>query len=106
MSQGVKCFLLGFLLLSSGCWRAITPYPSSPKVPFEETILPSPMATNRPSPSPTPQFYEEKVIGYSVEGRPLVAHRFGWGEVKLVLLGDIHGGTEENTCHLLEQMIA
>jgi len=35
-----------------------------------------------------------------------VAHRFGWGEVKLVLLGDIHGGTEENTYRLMSEIVA
>lgn len=35
-----------------------------------------------------------------------MAHRFGWGEAKLVLFGDIHGGTEENTYRLMKEVVA
>lgn len=47
-----------------------------------------------------------QVIGYSVEGRPLVAHRIGQGPVKVVLVGDIHGEYEANTHLLAQQLLA
>ncbi len=34
-----------------------------------------------------------------------MAHRFGWGEVKVVLVGNIHGGTEENTYRLMVEVV-
>lgn len=94
-----------------GCaapWGATNPslLPSPTLVPPTQSLtLPTP--TPRQSlPSPTPQFHERRLLGYSQEGRPIVAHRFGWGEVKLVLLGDIHGGREENTYRLMSQIVA
>jgi len=47
-----------------------------------------------------------QVIGYSVEGRPITAHRIGNGPVKVVLVGDIHGGFEANTHILAQQLLA
>ncbi len=41
--------------------------------------------------------YDEYVIGHSVRGLPLVAHRFGDGEQRIVIVGGIHGGYEWNT---------
>jgi predicted deacylase len=35
-----------------------------------------------------------------------VAHRFGWGKVKVALVGNIHGGTEENTYRLMREILA
>ena len=46
------------------------------------------------------------VIGYSVEGRPITAHRIGDGLLKVVLVGDIHGGFEANTHLLAQQLLA
>ncbi len=46
----------------------------------------------------------ELVIGYSVEGRPITAHRMGSGGIKVALVSDIHGGYEANT-HLLAQQL-
>lgn len=73
--------------------------------PTESVTLPTPTA-KRSLPSPTPQFHERRLLGYSREGRPIVAHRFGWGKVKVVLVGNIHGGTEENTYHLMREVVA
>ena len=72
-------------------------------------------ATPSPSPSPTPAVgaptgaagtIVERVIGTSVEGRPLTAYGLGQGEIKVVLVGDIHGGFEANTYELARQLLA
>ena len=47
-----------------------------------------------------------QVIGYSVQGRPIAAHRIGNGPLKVVLVGDIHGGFEANTHLLAQQLLA
>ena len=47
-----------------------------------------------------------QVIGYSVEGRPIAAYRIGAGPLKVVLVGDIHGGFEANTHVLAQQFLA
>jgi predicted deacylase len=73
--------------------------------PTESVALPTP--TPRQSfPSPTPQFHERRILGYSEEGRPIVAHRLAWGKVKVALVGNIHGGTEENTYRLMIEVVA
>lgn len=35
-----------------------------------------------------------------------MAHRFGWGKFKVALVGNIHGGTEENTYRLMREVVA
>jgi hypothetical protein len=47
-----------------------------------------------------------QVIGESVEGRPIVAYRIGEGDLKVVLVGDIHGAFEANTHLLVQQLLA
>jgi len=47
---------------------------------------------------------ESCVIGYSVEGRPILAYRFGNGREKLLLFGAIHG-SEGNTETLMYELI-
>ncbi|MFQ6001738.1 MAG: M14 family metallopeptidase [Anaerolineae bacterium] len=99
------------LVLVAGC--------AAPRGSTDSSVLPSPTLvpptrsvtlptpTLEPSlPSSTPQFHERRLLGYSQGGRPIVAHRFGWGEAKLVLLGDIHGATEENTYRLMSEIAA
>jgi hypothetical protein len=44
-------------------------------------------------------------IGRTVQGRPIVAHRFGDGPVKRALIGGIHGGYEINTIQLMSETI-
>lgn len=44
-------------------------------------------------------------IGQSYEGRPIVAHRFGSGPHRLVVVGATHGGAERNTQVLSMQLI-
>jgi len=100
-----------FFMSVVGCaapWRTTNSslLPSPTLVPPTQSLtLPTP--TPRQSlPSPTPQFHERRLLGYSQEGRPIVAHRFGWGKVKVALVGDIHGGTEENTYRLMVAIVS
>lgn len=71
----------------------------------------APSPTARPSPSPEsavalPEPEAHPVtIGYSVEGRPIVAYRLGAGERILLLVGGIHGGWEANTVALVEALV-
>ncbi|MGC9332827.1 MAG: M14 family metallopeptidase, partial [Anaerolineae bacterium] len=46
------------------------------------------------------------MIGLSVQGREIIAHRIGEGAFKVVLVGDIHGGYEANTYDLSQQLLA
>lgn len=83
------------------------------------TPLPSPTASAVPSATPistatliptatstrTPAYGEQTILGASVQGRALVAYRFGVGERHLVFVGGIHGGYEWNTITLALQMV-
>jgi murein DD-endopeptidase MepM/ murein hydrolase activator NlpD len=70
------------------------------------TSSPSPtgQATLPPAPVQVPATSTELVIGYSVEGRPIIAHRVGNGAIKVALVGNIHGAYEANT-HLLARQL-
>lgn len=46
-----------------------------------------------------------QVIGRSADGWPIEAYRFGDGEIRVALVGGIHGGYEWNTTLLAYQMI-
>ncbi|MGD8398689.1 MAG: peptidoglycan DD-metalloendopeptidase family protein, partial [Anaerolineae bacterium] len=64
-----------------------------------------PTVRTQDTPSPTPAAApDELVLGHSVEGRPIVAYRFGTGPIKVALVGDIHGALEANT-HELAQLL-
>ncbi|MBN1658325.1 MAG: peptidoglycan DD-metalloendopeptidase family protein [Anaerolineae bacterium] len=69
------------------------------------TNRPTPTPTALPLPTPTPP-PAGTIIGYSVEGRPITAHRIGTGPIKVVLVGDIHGAYEANTHELAQQLLA
>ena len=69
-------------------------------------ILLSPTPTLPYSSTPTPVMNTGQVIGHSVQGRLIVAHRIGAGPIKVVLVGDIHGGPEANTHVLAQQLLA
>jgi predicted deacylase len=60
-----------------------------------------------PTPTETtvPARRGQKPLGESWEGRPIVGYWFGSGEQKVVLVGNIHGGTEENTYWLALELI-
>ena len=47
-----------------------------------------------------------QVIGQSVQGRDITAHRVGNGPLKVVLVGNIHGAFEANTHVLVQQLLA
>jgi murein DD-endopeptidase MepM/ murein hydrolase activator NlpD len=95
---------------------AITPAaPTSTPVPLSTTLpsrtsagdtvsMPPPLSAT-PTPEPGLATVEQRVIGHSVEGRPIIAHRAGTGPVKIVLVGNIHGAFEANT-HVLAQQLA
>jgi len=65
-----------------------------------------PTVVQRPTQTATPAPYANEVLGESWEGRPIVGHRFGTGPRKVVLVGNIHGGTEENTQRLALEIVA
>ncbi len=75
------------------------------------TPVPVPIVTSAatlsvPTISPTPEIaYDTYVIGESVRGLPIVAHRFGDGEQHIVIVGGIHGGYEWNTILLAYRAI-
>jgi murein DD-endopeptidase MepM/ murein hydrolase activator NlpD len=75
--------------------------------PPQPTDTPSPTDSATPStiPAPNPTADAGQVIGYSVQDRPIVAHRVGEGALKVVLIGDIHGQYEENTFFLAQQLL-
>lgn len=45
------------------------------------------------------------IIGYSVEGRPISARRFGLGARTLLIAGGMHGGWEANTVQLMIELV-
>lgn len=81
------------LILCAGSVQAEASRPERP-------ITPS--ATPRPS---TEVRLPSTVIGYSVEGRPIVVYRAGNGPRVLMIVAGIHGGYEWNTSALVELMI-
>jgi hypothetical protein len=70
------------------------------------TVLGTPTVVQTPTQTATPAPYATEVLGESWEGRSIVGYRFGTGARKVVLVGNIHGGTEENTHRLALEMIA
>ena len=94
---------------------AASPAPGLSPTASPTATMPSPTqaatpVTARPSPSPaptrTPAADPGEEIGRSVLGRPIVAQRIGTGPIKVVLIGDIHGGFEANTHVLAQQLLA
>jgi len=103
--------------------QRVTASPSAPSAAQDVPAGPSPTATgpaspprpsavpagqeSQPGPAPTPTSEEPGVvIGHSVQGRPLTAYRFGQGPLKIVLVGDIHGGYEANTYELARMLVS
>ncbi len=76
-----------------------------PTVAPSRTESPAPVATALPSATVSAPVVE-KIIGSSVGGRPLTAFGLGQGEIKVILVGDIHGGFEANTYELTRQLLA
>jgi hypothetical protein len=67
---------------------------------------PTPTPTARQISTPAPSVAEGAwfPIGYSVEGRPILAVRLGSGPVRLAIMGGIHGGWERNTERLVQRL--
>ncbi len=65
-----------------------------------------PVDTDAPAVTTTSPFTadQERIIGHSVQGRPIVAYGIGRGAIKVALIADIHGEFEANT-HLLAQQL-
>ena len=63
-------------------------------------------ATPDPRPTETPALYGQELLGESWQGRPIMGHWFGNGAHKVVAVGNIHGGTEENTHVLALELVA
>jgi predicted deacylase len=112
--RGLPTWLLCLALLGAliGCDEAPTPAPTVGVNNTEVAASPTksvqvtPTAIPAPSATPLPPPYGQEVLGESWEGRPIVGHRFGTGFRKVVLVGNIHGGTEANTYALALEMIA
>jgi murein DD-endopeptidase MepM/ murein hydrolase activator NlpD len=87
-----------------------TPRPATPAAGAATPSRPSatPLPLDTPArPTPTPGVEARGVdIGHSVQGRPLTAYRFGEGPLKVVLVGNIHGGYEANTYELARRLVA
>jgi murein DD-endopeptidase MepM/ murein hydrolase activator NlpD len=87
--------------------RSPTPSPSLTPAPSPSlTLAPSPSLTLAPSAAATAASESGTLIGRSVEGRPISAYRIGHGPIKVVLVGNVHGGLEGNTYSLAEQLLA
>lgn len=65
---------LCLILLAAGCQLP----PTTPQTAVVETWLPPPHMTT-------------EILGHSVEGRPIVLHRFGDGPVATLVIGGFHG---------------
>jgi len=86
------------------------PLPSSPTHRPTDTPVASPTGTSTPLPTTTPTPSETPLpnietfsIGNSVEGRPILATRYGLGPNSIILAGAIHG-FEKNTARLVEEL--
>ena len=84
----------------------IIPSTQAPPQPATSSPSPTRQAVLSPTPSQVPAAITELVIGHSVQGRPITAHRVGDGEIKVALIADIHGAYEANTHLLAQQLLA
>jgi predicted deacylase len=102
--------LLSILVICgvAGCGDQVGPVPTpiATMSSASATHQVTPAATSTPTATAVPAQYGRAVLGESWEGRPIVAYWFGNGRHKVVLVGNIHGGTEENTHRLALEMIA
>lgn len=84
--------------------------PSTPTSTPTSKPTSTPTSTPEPTftiePTPTRQFGESFIIGYSVEDRPLEVYQFGNGPRERMIVAGIHGGYEWNTVALAEELIA
>ncbi len=70
------------------------------------TVAPPETPLSTQIPIPTAMLAPNTIlVGYSVEGRAIVARQLGNGERILLLVGGIHGGWEGNTVTLIHELI-
>ena len=90
--------------------RTATPQTTETNLP-ESTSIPTeiPTHTLTPLPTATPILDGDgqtpRIIGTSVEGRPLEIYRFGTGAEHRLIIAGIHGGYEYNTVDLAYELI-
>jgi hypothetical protein len=94
-----------------GCGGEANPAPtpettSKPTTPISPSLEAAPTGASTPTATTQLALRGHEVLGESWERRPIVGHWFGHGRHKVVLVGNIHGGTEENTYWLALEMIA
>ncbi len=82
------------------------PLAESPTAVLSSLASPTPAGTAVPAATGDGARVVEQVVGSSVEGRPLTAYGLGEGAIKVVLVGNIHGGFEANTYELARQLLA
>jgi hypothetical protein len=75
----------------------------TPTITFTPSITPT--VTDTPTQTPIPFASGPVTIGYSVQGRPIEAYRFGTGPEERLTVHGIHGGSEWNTIALADQLI-
>jgi predicted deacylase len=79
---------------------------ASPTITTEPSEVPTQMTVSlTPTPLVLLNEQQSKVIGYSVEGRPLKVYVFGTGKHERMIVAGIHGGDEWNTVTLANQLI-
>ncbi|NJC96197.1 MAG: hypothetical protein C3F07_05345 [Anaerolineales bacterium] len=76
---------------------------------FLPTLTPNPFYTPPVFETSTPFVLENgqrpNIIGYSLQGRPIDLYTFGAGEKKYLIVAGIHGGYEQNTIGLANELI-
>jgi protein MpaA len=82
----IDCIWLILMCITFGC----------ESIPTETTVRPPAKKTMAPAP-----VMETTTLGQSVEGRPIVMHRFGTGDVGTLIIGGIHG--DETTAYKLAE---
>lgn len=82
----------------------LMPTPDDPPPVFTPVQLAGPIFTPLLQASPTlPP--GAQIIGYSVQGRAIIARQIGSGPRALLLVGGMHGGWEQNTVTLINELI-
>lgn len=106
--KAVWLLVMGVVCVAAGCGGEATAVltPGVTNTPITPRAEATPTSVSTPTETAVAPRRGEKLLGESWEGRPIVAHWFGNGPRKVVLVGNIHGGTEENTHRLALEMIA
>lgn len=71
----------------------------------EAPVVETPVVENPVVETPVVEEKEETVIGTSVEGRDIIAYRYGTGENKVLFVGGLHGGYSWNTSLVGYEMV-